>query len=207
MKGLLLKDLLMLKSYAKTIGVLIGIYLVVGIWGNNVYFFAGISGILCIMMVMNAFSYDHAAKWEQYGASLPVTRSDMVGAKYLLALVMIGLGTVVTGLMYLAFMLVRRGDLAQLLPMTFGTMAAGTFLVLVLLPCVYKFGVEHARLLMMAMGVLIALIIMLGAWLWPENANYQVVKPLLLVGLPAAEIAGFYLSYKLSCRLYRRKEL
>lgn len=207
MKGLLLKDILMLKSYARTIAVLVVVYLVAGIWGNNVYFFAGISGILCIMMVMNAFSYDHAAKWEKYGASLPVTRSDLVGAKYLLALVMIMIGTMVTALMYLAFMLVRKGDLAQLLPMTFGTMAAGAFLVLLLLPCVYQFGVERARLMLMVMGVLIALVVMLGAWLWPGNIDYRVVKPLLLVGLPAVEVAGFYLSYKLSCRIYRRKEL
>ena len=207
MKGLLLKDILMLKSYAKTVGILVAIYLVVGIWGNNIYFFAGISGILCIMMVMNAFSYDHAAKWEAYGASLPVTRSDLVGAKYLLSLVMTGLGTVITALMYLAFMLVRKGDLSELLPMTFGTMVAGAFLILVMLPCIYQFGVERARLLMMAMGVLVMLMLFLFAWLWPEHADYPVVKPLLLVGLPVVEMVCFYLSYKLSCRIYRHKEL
>lgn len=207
MKGLLLKDILMLKSYARTLGVLVVVYLASGIAWDNVYFFAGMSGVLCVMMVMSSFSYDNYAKWDKYGASLPVTRSDMVGAKYLLALLMTGLGTVITGLMYLVFMLVRKGDLSELLPIVFGTTAAGAFLVSVLLPCIYKFGAEKARLVLMLTGVLIALTISLGAWLLPENPDYAAVKVLLLVVLPIAEAVGFYLSYKLSCRIYQRKEL
>lgn len=207
MKGLLLKDIFMLKSYARTLGVLIAIYLASGIAWDNVYFFAGMSGILCIMMVMSSFSYDHYAKWDQYGASLPVTRSEIVGAKYLLALVMTGLGAIVTALMYLVFILARKGDFTTLLPITLGTTAAGAFLVSVLLPCIYKFGTEKARLVLMLAGVLIALVVSLGAWLLPENINYQAVKLLLLIVLPIVEIAGFYLSYKISCRIYRHKEL
>ena len=79
MRGLLLKDLLVLKSYIRTLGGMFAIYLAMGVAWNNVYFFAGMSGILCVMMVMSSFSYDHYAKWDKYGASLPVTRSDMVG--------------------------------------------------------------------------------------------------------------------------------
>ena len=207
MRGLLLKDILMLKSYARTIGVLVAVYLVSGIAWDNVFFFAGMCGILCVMMVMSSFSYDHYAKWDQYGASLPVTRSDMVGAKYLLALAMTALGAIVTALMYFIFILVRKGDFTTLLPTTLGTTAAGVFLVSVLLPCIYKFGAEKARLVLMLMGVLIGLTVSLGVWLLPEHIDYQTVKLLLLVVLPAVEIAGFYLSYKLSCRIYRRKAL
>lgn len=207
MKGLLLKDILMLKSYARTLGVLIVFYLVFGIAWDNVYFFAGMCGIFCVMMVMSSFSYDNYAKWDQYGASLPVTRSDMVGAKYLLALVMTGLGAAVTGLMYLVFMLVRKGDPSTLLPIVFGTTAAGMFLVSVLLPCIYKFGAEKARLVLMIAGVAIALIISLGAWLLPQDIDFRTVKVVLLVVLPIAQVLVFYLSYQLSCRIYRRKEL
>ncbi len=207
MKGLLLKDILMLKSYAKTIGVLVVVYLASGIAWDNVYFFAGMSGILGVMMVMSSFSYDHYAKWDQYGASLPVTRSEIVGAKYLLALVMTGLGAVVTALMYIVFILARKGDFATLLPTTIGTAVSGAFLVSVLLPCIYKFGVEKARLVLMLVGVLVGLTVSLGAWLLPENIDYQAVKLLVLVVLPMAVIAGFYLSYKLSCGIYQRKAL
>lgn len=207
MKGLLLKDILVLKSYARTLGILIVFYLVFGIAWDNVFFFAGMSGILCVMMVMSSFSYDNYAKWDKYGASLPVTRADMVGAKYLLALVMMGLGAVVTGLMCLVFALVRKGDVSTLLPVMLGTTTAGVFLISVLLPCIYKFGAEKARLVLMMAGVLIALIISLGAWLLPEDIDFPAVKILLLVVLPIAEAMGFYLSYRLSCRIYRGKEL
>ena len=207
MKGLLLKDILMLKSYARTISLMVVIYLVSGITWDNVYFFAGLSGILCIMMVMSSFSYDHYAKWDPYGASLPVTRADMVGAKYLLALVMMGLGAAVTALMHVVFILVRKGEFAALLPITLGTTAAGAFLVSVLLPCVYKFGPEKARLALMLVGVLVGLTVSLGVWLLPGNLEYTAVKLPLIIVLPAVEIAGFYLSYRLSCRIYRRKEL
>lgn len=207
MRGLLLKDILMLKSYARTLGVLIVIYLISGIAWDNVYFFAGMSGILCVMMVMSSFSYDHYAKWEKYGASLPVTRSDMVGAKYLLALVMTTIGAAITALMYLIFMLVRKGDLSTLLPITLGTTAAGMFLMLVLLPCIFKFGPEKARMVLMMAGVMIALIVTLGAVLSPENIDDRIVKGVLWGIIPLFEIAGFYLSYKLSCQIYAKKEL
>lgn len=207
MRGLLLKDILMLKSYSRTLGVLIVIYLISGIAWDNVYFFAGMSGILCVMMVMSSFSYDHYAKWEKYGACLPVTRSDMVGAKYLLALVMTTIGAAITALMYLIFMLVRKGDLSTLLPITLGTTAAGMFLMLVLLPCIFKFGPEKARMVLMMAGVMIALIVTLGAVLSPENIDDRIVKGVLWGIIPLFEIAGFYLSYKLSCRIYAKKEL
>lgn len=207
MKGLLLKDILTLKNYARTLGAVIAIYLVSGIAWNNIYFFAGMSGILCVMMVMSSFSYDNYAKWDKYGASLPVTRADMVGAKYLLALSMTGLGAIITSLMYVIFVLVRKDDLSALLPIVLGTTATGVFLVSILLPSIYQFGAEKARLVMMIAGVLIALVITLGAWLLPEEIDFSAAKMLLLVMLPIVEIAGFYLSYKLSCRIYSGKEL
>ncbi|MEA5135103.1 MAG: ABC-2 transporter permease [Candidatus Fimivivens sp.] len=207
MKGLLLKDILMLKSYARTLGALLVFYLVFGIVADNIYFFSGMSGILCVMMVISSFSYDNYAKWDQYGASLPVTRADMVGAKYLLALAMTGIGAAVTSFMYLVFVLVRKGDPLAMLPIVLGATAAGMFLVSVLLPCIYKFGAEKARLVLMIAGVAIALFISLGAWLTPKGINIRTVKVLLLMVLPIAEVVGFFLSYRLSCRIYQRKEL
>ncbi len=207
MRGLLLKDLLVLKSYIRTLGGMFAIYLAMGVAWNNVYFFAGMSGILCVMMVMSSFSYDHYAKWDKYGASLPVTRSDMVGAKYLLALVMMGIATVMTVLMYLVFILIRKGDFSTLLPIIFGTTASGVFLMLVLLPCIFKFGPEKARLMLMMAGVMIALLVTLVVFLLPEDADNQLLGRLLLVVIPIAEIVSFYFSYKLSCRIYTQKEL
>ncbi|WMJ84167.1 ABC-2 transporter permease [Oscillospiraceae bacterium LTW-04] len=207
MRGLLLKDILMLKSYARTLGALVIFYLIFGIVWDNVFFFAGMSGILCVMMVMSSFSYDNYAKWDQYGASLPVTRSDMVGAKYLLALLMAALGAIVSGLMYLVFVLVRKGDFSALIPIVLGTTAAGMFLISVLLPCIYKFGAEKARLVLMVAGVLIALIISAIAWFLPEGFDFHAVKVLLLMVLSIAPVVVFYLSYLLSCRIYRGKEL
>ncbi|HWP50196.1 MAG TPA: ABC-2 transporter permease [Clostridia bacterium] len=207
MKGLLLKDILTLKSYARTISILVVVYLVAGITWDNVYFCAGMSGILCAMMVISSFSYDNYAKWDKYGTSLPVTRSDMVGAKYLLALIMTGVGVVITCLLYAVFMLVSKGDFSELLPIIFGTTGAALFLVMVLLPCIYKFGAEKARMAMVIIGVLITLILSLLAWLLPEDMNITAVKVLLFAALPIMEALGFYISYKLSCRIYQGKEL
>ena len=207
MKGLLLKDILTLKSYARTISILIMVYLIWGIAGDNVYFFAGMSGIICVMMVISSFSYDNYAKWDKYSASLPVTRSEIVGAKYLLALIMIGVGAVITCLMYAVFILVKKGDFSELLPGVIGTTAAGLFLILVLLPCIYKFGVEKARLVMVITGIVIGLMLSLGAWLLPKDIGSSTVKVLLFVVLPMVEAVGFYVSFKLSCRIYQAKEL
>lgn len=211
MKGLLIKDILLLRSYSKTIGFLIILYFILGLVGNNSYFFSGMSGVLCVMMVATSFSYDNYAKWDRYGASLPVRRSEMVGAKYLLALILIVVGIFITLFMSFAFALVHKSDADQIFSMIIGTTAASIFMVSVLLPCIYKFGAEKGRLALVVAAIVVAIaaapIIALLALVIPENDELSFVKDLIKYILPIVEVIIFYLSYKLSCRIYSKKEL
>lgn len=207
MKGLLLKDIFLLRSYAKTLCFLILAYFVLGVAGNNAYFFAGMSGVICVMMVVTSFSYDNYAKWDKYGASLPVTRAEIVGAKYLLALFLVVIGALITMFMAAVFMLVHKKDLSEVFSMTFGTTVAAVFLVSVLLPCIYKFGAEKGRLALVAAALAVIPLIALFAVVIPKNAELSTVKALVIYSLPVVEMVGFYFSYKLSCRIYKNKEL
>ena len=91
--------------------------------------------------------------------------------------------------------------------MTFGTTAASVFLVSVLLPCIYKFGAEKGRLALVVSAITVLPLITLLLVFIPEDDELSFVKTLVIYALPIVEAFGLFLSYKLSCRIYKNKEL
>ena len=86
-KGLILKDLLQLKSYKKTLIVFIIVFVATSIAQENT------KNILIVMMTLGlgmfsiaTFSYDEMAKADKYLLTLPVTKKDIVMAKYILVI-------------------------------------------------------------------------------------------------------------------------
>ena len=65
MKALVLKEVLLVRGYARSLLLLIAVYFVIGAFGNNAGFFAGMSGVVCVLMVITSFSYDNYAKWDK----------------------------------------------------------------------------------------------------------------------------------------------
>ena len=84
MAGLLLKDCYNLKSQLKMLGLFLILFLVLAISMKNSGFFAGIAMMLAVMMPVTALAYDERAKWDQFAVTMPVTRTQIVGSKYLL---------------------------------------------------------------------------------------------------------------------------
>lgn len=205
MAGLILKDLLYLRRSGRTLAILVAFYAVFFIlMGKSDSAFGLLCGLivmLTLILSINAFSYDEAAKWTPYEQSLPVSKSRIVLARYLLAL---GISCV------LALVLFFAGSLA----FGFSLETAVSFwvswnlsliLCSVLFPLLYRYGTQKARLFFL---ILI---------LFPSLAVYLLAKlglPMpgesgLLLGvklLPLFTAALFWLSYRLSRRILSRKE-
>ena len=91
MKGLILKDLLNLKSTFKMLGVMMLFFAVVFLpQGNGAIF--GIIIMMFAMMVVTTISCDDLAKWDAYALTMPVTRKEMVLSKYLVMVLLNTLG-------------------------------------------------------------------------------------------------------------------
>lgn len=213
MKGLLLKDLFMLKRYSRTLLVLIVFYAVLGMMNDEtsvmVGMMCGITVLLCMMMVVSSIAMDDQCKWNGYALAMPVSHSKLVGAKYVLALVLGLLGTLAAGVLCILLVAVKGGlDAEGMLEIaaTIGILLlTGTVYIAVMMPFVYKFGVEKSRILMIALVLLPT-----GMAYLLKHMGVPLPAPgtleLLLKLSPVVVLALYAGSFWLSLHIVRNKE-
>ena len=216
MTGLILKDLLILRKALRSFLSVMVIYAALalaGVWPVEV-----LSGLMVTMvgiLPMNVFAYDKQAKWDTYGLALPVGRTKTVAARYvcvlLLCLLSVGLTTIFGVVLYAA------GHLEE--PDTYVVSYAvcallGLVTNAILLPLLYKFGPERARIMLIGfMGVIFAGIFLffkvLGGVEWLHSLGKP--TPAQIAAIPvAAVIAGaalLALSFLLSRHFYGQKDV
>ena len=87
MTGLLLKDALVLKKSLNTYLLLLAVYAVLTVTGLfSISFVAAFLEVIAMMLPMSAFAFDEQAHWDRYAAALPLSRRDLVAARYLFTL-------------------------------------------------------------------------------------------------------------------------
>ena len=92
MKGLLIKDFLLMKNYKKVTMFMLVIGIFLGM--NDISFAAGYILIFVSILSMSTITYDEANHGLNTLFTLPITRSDYVKEKYLFSLIVTGIGFV-----------------------------------------------------------------------------------------------------------------
>lgn len=208
MKGLLLKDLYMMKKYCKAYLLITVVFIAVSFASSENLFFVFYPCLLCGMIPVNLLGYDERSRWLQYSETMPYTKSQIVSGKYL-----IGLGTQVAVLLITG--------IAQAIRMSVsGAFVLGEYLVLMMLllimtllassitlPFMFKLGVEKGRMAYYIMiGVVCAGSIissnLLLAGIQTEMKLNGILPIICLFGI------GIYaLSWYLSIVFYKKREL
>jgi ABC-2 type transport system permease protein len=208
MKGLLLKDLLGLRKYLRTLLLFIAAYALLIFLMDSPYFLGGMIVLMCAMASITSFSFDHVAGWDIYALSLPVSRRDVVRSKYLLSLILTAGGTALSLLVSVLYILfTHSGSFSEALTVGYTLFVVGMVFVAVLLPLIFRFGVEKARLLIVAVfAIPTAIFVALSNF-----GNLQAPDPQLLVRLlafsPLILTVLLALSYFLSRAIYLKKEV
>ncbi len=209
MIGLMKKDFAMIKSNFKLLGVLIIVYTVMGFLGEMDISF--ILPFMCVMIMISTFSYDNYNKWDAYSITMPNGRKNSVRSKYLATLAMTFAVSFITLLLSFLISYVRTETIPyeQILVTMFGTIF-GTLLVLSFMyPIIYKFGVEKARI---GIFLIVFGLVIIGSFLLPYIDFSFLAKTLsfledyILIILVAIAILMVYGSYKISERIFRKKE-
>lgn len=214
MKGLLLKDLFVLKHLMRTIALLMlmcVVYVALGWFDYS--FFAVTLSVFCVMGISSTFSYDHYYKWESYCNALPVSRETMVREKYLLGIILLSLSTVISTLIIAVGSLLPNGKDDGFSSLA-GAIIASVAMIAILLPMLYKFGAEKTRIYftiaILAVFAFFMLIfkndknISAGTLPSVDNIAYSDMTILLIAILAAF---GFlFVSYKISCGIMKNKE-
>lgn len=203
MSGLLLKDIIGLRGYWRIVVPLVVIFSVAGVGTGELALITPSMLLLCAMMPLSAVAIDDQAKWDAYCCCLPLPRRVTVGSKYLLCLLMIGGALVLTAVLGLLISLRRAPDWAGIVLST-GTMACiATVMISIMIPLLYRFGTEKARLIMMGVFMVGMLAFIQMDWLLDVLAGLEGV-PLWLAPIAAAGV--LVASYFISLSIYTKKE-
>lgn len=203
MIGLILKDLFTLTRQALMYIVFIAVFSLMP--GYNMASFAV---IMACMMPVTALAYDERSHWDRLAASMPYTTAQLVLSKYLMGLILM-LCSVALGIIALPLQRLVNPDvsLPELLSVSLGALGAGMLIQGVLLPVMFRYGTEKARLFMLVlMGAVFAGIAALGQ---AQDALRSFIEG-MNGGAVAAVLAGlaataYLVSMPLSIRAYRRR--
>ena len=208
MKGLILKDLYMIKSYCRSYFLIAIVFTVAAFIDSNNLFLAFYPCMLCGMIPVTLLGYDERSRWLQYSETMPYTKAQIVSGKYL-----IGVGAQVTILLVTGIaQAIRMGILGEFLLNEYLVLMMLLLVMSLLassicLPFMFKLGVEKGRMAYYIMiGVVCAGSIISSNFLTSEmstpiSAN-GILPIICLVGI------GIYIfSWYLSIKFYKRREL
>lgn len=214
MNGLLYKDLLNLTPTLKYLVFMALIFCVVFIpLGNElpVYITLIMFGAL---LPTTAISFDTAARWDKYAVSLPVTRREIVAARYQLMVGGICVAGIISLIIAVAMMILMPGEgifLPYFSPLMLMVLfvACGLLLGSIALPLTLKFGVEKMRYIIMVIA-LTPVVVIFGMSFFADLSGITPTDPVLMpviIGVLLAVTALFvYVSFWLSVRIYAKKE-
>lgn len=170
--------------------------------------------LIGIMSTMTVFSLDKACGWDTYAISLPLTRKEIVEARYLFAfLIDIGVSLACCLLMLLRGQINGGVNLPESLHSLFQILLVTILMQLLLFPVIYKLGVEKARFVYMAVFICLSLGVLglsqlddNGAVLAGIRINAEKIMQYGEIAAVILAAAGLFLSLWLSVRIYEKKE-
>lgn len=208
MKGLLLKDLYMIRAYCRSFILIAAVFIAVSFTQDGNMFFVIYPCILASMIPVTLLSYDEKSHWILYSGALPCSRAQQVSAKYLIGLIA-----------QIAILVVSAIGQAVRMAST-GTLDADPFTALLFLllivtmlppaltlPFVFAFGAEKGRIAYyVVIGMACAAGIILSR-IFVRDLPKQVTMNAALPVMGIAVVGLYALSWYLSIVLYRRRDL
>ena len=219
MSGLIVKDFLILRKTLRSYLLILAIYVAVafaGYWSSS--FVGGFMMVMVALLPMNTFAYDKQAKWDVYGLSLPVGRTKTVAARYLAVLIMFGASAVLTTVLGVVMSIAGRMEesLGEYMLSCAICVVIAMLVNAMMMPFLYKFGPERARIMFFGVMGVIALVavvflIPLGGLEWLKSLEIAEPSFAQATVIPAvAALAGLVLlalSFLLSRHFYGTKDI
>ena len=209
MTGLVYKDLMVMKKTLALYMVIFAVYGYMSIAYDQGGLLFAMVLILSSMVPVSTIAYDERSKWDRIANTTPLSRKEIVMAKYLLAILLTAGSVAVCFVIYLFD---KRIPLTENLMMCYILMLMGMFYQALLLPVNIKFGAEKGRNIMMAiMFVPVLIIIMIGKTGIVDIAAIEMFltnnENLLPYIFTSAVLVVYAASIALSVKIYENKDL
>ena len=208
MKGVLLKDLYIAKS-----GIVIALVcLFVLAFGFS--FLLDVSSVLMLapaistIAVYNSITSDASSKWNKNVITMPVSRDQIIGTKYILYILLSAAGIIVV--LAALGILSMMGAAVTVYALLFNTSIGVSAALLaggISLPCVYFFDPEKSQIVFLisfiaSSWIITALVLLINLFM-PVKDNTLLAFYTVL----AISFAWFVVSYKIAAVVYRRRDI
>lgn len=200
MKGLIYENFLILKRQILMASILL-IFAIIPAIKINPYIFFIFSTILISMLPITAFVYENESKMIKVLLSMPIDRKIFVTSKYLSTLILSGIGFLINFL----FTIIVEKDLIMALIISSLCFVIGTTLMNIMLPLIFKFGVEKAKFIL---SCILIFILMIGYFIFTIKSNLPVMNmPIFIISLIIIYLLIYIISYIFSVKSYRKIEI
>lgn len=208
MIGFIKKDLLMIKSNLKLVGIIFLVFFLMTLQGEIDISF--VPAFISVMLFLSTFSYDAYNKWDAYAITLPKGRKNVVKSKYVATCILIVVSVLIVMVFNILVGVIQHNvDYEEVFSYMTGCCFGIMLVQSIFYPIIFKYGIEKGRIGMFAGTFSIIAIIGLLAkvvkidiplnfvnwidhyWLW--------IAPFMLVII-------LFISYKISERIYLKKE-
>lgn len=213
--GLVLKDFLCLRRLLRSMVLVAAFYILLSVTANfSLSMAAGMVTLLLSFQAANCFAYDKAAGWDVYAGTFPLSRARQVGARYLTVLLLMAAGWVLSlAVAGGGSLFGQMDDWDGFLAVDMVYLCMALIFNAVMLPLLYKFGAERARVLIYAV---LAGLFLLGLLFFTALGGEEFLEAMDKEELSPAPVAATLilsafallgLSFPLSLHFYRKQEL
>ncbi len=210
MAGLFIKDIYNIRKYVKQISLAVIVFAFFAINLKSPSYLVGMIVMMSSMLVITSMSYDETAKWDKYALTMPLVRKDIVLSKYVFLIFTVLSGTVLSGIaaIIMSIVLKIQNPMENLIASGIIALIA-IFMFSILMPFLFKYGVEKARIIMFAVFAVPFLIVMgLIKLLKSLNMPKPGTEQLKMLGFafPVIVLIAVFISYNLSVKIFNKKE-
>ena len=201
MKGLLIKDFLLMKNYKQVMLFMLIIGIFVGM--NDISFASGYILVFVSILSMSTITYDEANHGLNTLFTLPISKSDYVKEKYLFSLIITGIGFVLVAILSCF----SKSGFVEIVTI----LSTSLLLLSISLPFQLKEGNEKGRIVLFVVVFGCTFLFVFLNQFIPKF--FQSIESLLntldpikfSVGLLITSLVLYFISMRISIRIYNKK--
>ncbi len=210
MKSMILKDLYNISHNARSMALTMTV-LACTLFSSGIEGYLAMSIFMFSMMIATTFSFDDMSKWNSYALVMPVGKKQVVAAKFVVLLLFctagafwgLGIGSI-AGILIPAVEF-STAMLLELLLYTPIYILLGMLYGGLCIPLFFRYGAEKARtLVIFSAAVIVALVLLVD---FIGDRFFADADTILGVLCTAAALLLLYLSYRISCSIFEKKDL
>ena len=160
MKGLLIKDIKLMKNMIRLVGIIIIFSVVFSTLGENIFFSMGYVSVFVAILSITSINYDEYDNGFAYLFTFPFERKQYVQEKYVFGIGLIFIGITISGIISFAISQLTGTKVTaeEWVAVTVASISVAFFMIAVVLPAHIKYGGEKGRIAMvilfLGMGII-----------------------------------------------------